>query len=425
MAVDMKKGRLYLKRSWRDGDKTHFVYIGNHPVPLTGHLALQCNRLCRAREREDLDALQHYLERADPHLDWLEAELRLFETVLLIALGFHNPSGTWRKRQGVSSWADAPVPFPSPVAPADAIPIPPFTPHTSDPIPLAQLFPQYTLHPMNNRHMARLENVLKEAGIDADAEAFTSSADVQPDHTIIDYAEKTLDLSRPHDAPMFEKPGARPEDFGTDTEMLTSLQDEAINFAVRLRKAPPCQETADAVRAVLTLAAHMPLRSALTLAGVVARYLARAVYPDDEMAQYNLLKTLDRKRRALGWTEALPHERPFIDQLALAQQVAELTLLASGKTAEDMGAHPPVKAYWPKRVARTQNRLHRATRQLARLRETTRRTKAIQGDLARYLERIAPRQRPLRRRAGSGPRPRRPRRRRTQRPTTMAMPRRR
>jgi hypothetical protein len=77
MAVEIKKGRPYLTRTWTAGGKTHSVYIGNHPVPLTGHLALQAMRLAHKREREDVAHLRRYVEQADPHPDSRKAMLRL------------------------------------------------------------------------------------------------------------------------------------------------------------------------------------------------------------------------------------------------------------------------------------------------------------------------------------------------------------
>ena len=391
MAVEIKKGRPYLTRTWTAGGKTHSVYIGNHPVPLTGHLALQAMRLAHKREREDVAHLRRYLELADPYLGWLHAELRGFAAALLIALGFHYPEGEWRKKQGVSSWDDASAPFPEPIAPSDSLLSDPLISSCGpDALRPAHLSPTYPLHPMNNSHTSILQGLLEAGGIGADAQAFTSSADVQADETIIDFAAETLEPGHPLEAPMFEKPGAGPEDFGVDPKLFKSLQDEALHFAVMLKKAPPCQETADAVREALVLASDAPLGRAMTLLKWIAHVIATGVYMTNKVARYEMLTELDRKRIALGAPEALPHERPFIDQLALVQHMAELTLFAAGAMPKDMKNSPKVRDYWPKRIHETQAQLRRATQQLERVRRHTRQTKAVQGDLARYLERIAP-----------------------------------
>ncbi len=386
MALEIRKGRPYLYRTWTAGDKTHSVYIGNHPIALTGHLVLQAARLAKARHREDLDHLRGYLEQVDPHLDLLDAELRLVETALLMALGLHNPKGIWRKKQGIGSWTDSPVSFPDPVSPTRSVLNTDLcrSPGASPAFPL----PHHILHPMKNQPLSTLKELMKQAGLKGNAEAFTSSADAQPDETMVDYAADSLKPGAPD--LLFDRPGLDWDKIGTDPEMLQVLQDEARNMIVMLKKAPPCQETADTVRKALTEASHALPRSAIGLVALVATLLARALHPDDELAQYKMLKALDDKRAELGWREALPHERPFIDQLALTQHIAELTMVGSRKIGDEIGSNQPMEHYWAQRLQQTQDRLQRASERLARLRLHTRKTKAIQGDLARYLERIAP-----------------------------------
>jgi hypothetical protein len=104
VAWEKRGGKLYYYRSVRDGERVKKEYVGTGEIAeLLAH-ADETIRLSREKRRAQEMAERESLEELlAPTLEVREAA-RVLARASLVALGYHNHHGEWRRRR---EWRDA------------------------------------------------------------------------------------------------------------------------------------------------------------------------------------------------------------------------------------------------------------------------------------------------------------------------------
>ena len=100
MGLEKRDGHVYYYKSRRDGEKVRKVYVGAGDF---AHLAAQLEEAKRLRREEEVaywEAEHERLERSAAFLQELEAAVEVLVRAHLLASGFHQHNGQWRRRRG-------------------------------------------------------------------------------------------------------------------------------------------------------------------------------------------------------------------------------------------------------------------------------------------------------------------------------------
>ena len=100
MGLEKRNGRVYYYKSRRDGEKVRKVYVGAGDF---AHLAAQLDEAERLRREEEVaywKAERDNLERSAAFLQELTEAAEVFVRAHLLASGFHQHKGQWRRQRG-------------------------------------------------------------------------------------------------------------------------------------------------------------------------------------------------------------------------------------------------------------------------------------------------------------------------------------
>ncbi len=100
MALEKRNGRVYYYKSRRDGEKVRKVYVGAGDF---AHLAAKLDEAERLRREEEAaywKAECERLERSGAFLQELEEVAEVLVRAHLLASGFHQHKGQWRRQRG-------------------------------------------------------------------------------------------------------------------------------------------------------------------------------------------------------------------------------------------------------------------------------------------------------------------------------------
>ena len=99
MGLEKRNGRVYYYKSRRDGEKVRKVYVGAGDF---AHLAAKLDEAERLRRKEEVaywKAERERLERDAAFLQELTEAAEVLVRAHLLASGFHQHKGQWRRRQ--------------------------------------------------------------------------------------------------------------------------------------------------------------------------------------------------------------------------------------------------------------------------------------------------------------------------------------
>jgi len=100
MGLEKRNGRVYYYKSRRDGEKVRKVYVGAGDF---AHLAAKLDEAERLRRKEEAaywKAERERLERSVAFLQELEEVAEVLTRAHLLASGFHQHKGQWRRQRG-------------------------------------------------------------------------------------------------------------------------------------------------------------------------------------------------------------------------------------------------------------------------------------------------------------------------------------
>ena len=99
MGLEKRNGRVYYYKSRRDGEKVRKVYVGAGDF---AHVAAELDETERLRRKEEVaywKAERERLERDAAFLQELTEAAEVLVRAHLLASGFHQHKGQWRRRQ--------------------------------------------------------------------------------------------------------------------------------------------------------------------------------------------------------------------------------------------------------------------------------------------------------------------------------------
>ena len=100
MGLEKRNGHVYYYKSRRDGEKVRKVYVGAGDF---AHLAAKLDETERLRREEEAaywDAERERLERSAAFLQKLTEAAKVLTRAYLLASGFHQHKGQWRRKRG-------------------------------------------------------------------------------------------------------------------------------------------------------------------------------------------------------------------------------------------------------------------------------------------------------------------------------------
>jgi len=100
MGLEKRNGHVYYYKSRRDGEKVRKVYVGAGDF---AHLAARQDEAERLRREEEVaywEAERERLERSTAFLGELEEAAEVLIRAYLLASGFHQHKGQWRRQRG-------------------------------------------------------------------------------------------------------------------------------------------------------------------------------------------------------------------------------------------------------------------------------------------------------------------------------------
>ena len=92
MGLEKRNGHVYYYKSRRDGEKVRKVYVGAGDF---AHVAAKLDEAERLRRKEERERL----ERSAAFVHELEEAAEVLTRAHLLASGFHQHKGQWRRRQ--------------------------------------------------------------------------------------------------------------------------------------------------------------------------------------------------------------------------------------------------------------------------------------------------------------------------------------
>jgi len=96
MAAEMRKGKLYVYRKRREGERVVSEYVGGSVLDL---MAYQAEKQQRERKRERLRVVREEIETTDAELDRASAMIDSVVSQALASAGYHYHRGQWRKKR--------------------------------------------------------------------------------------------------------------------------------------------------------------------------------------------------------------------------------------------------------------------------------------------------------------------------------------
>ncbi len=96
MAAEVRKGKLYVYRKRREGERVISEYVGGSVVDL---MAYQVEKEQREREREKVHACRANVSAIDAELDRASAMVDSVVSQTLASAGYHYHRGEWRKKK--------------------------------------------------------------------------------------------------------------------------------------------------------------------------------------------------------------------------------------------------------------------------------------------------------------------------------------
>jgi len=100
VGLEKRNGRVYYYKSRRDGQKVRKVYVGAGDF---AHLAARLDEAERLRRKEECaywEAERELLEQSAAFLQELEEAAEVLLRAHLLASGFHQHKGQWRRQRG-------------------------------------------------------------------------------------------------------------------------------------------------------------------------------------------------------------------------------------------------------------------------------------------------------------------------------------
>ena len=100
MGLEKRNGHVYYYKSRRDGEKVRKVYVGAGDL---AHVAAQMDEAERLRRKEEVAywrAERERLERSAAFLGELTEAAEVLTRAHLLASGFHQHKGQWRRQRG-------------------------------------------------------------------------------------------------------------------------------------------------------------------------------------------------------------------------------------------------------------------------------------------------------------------------------------
>jgi len=100
VGLEKRNGRVYYYKSRRDGEKVRKVYVGAGDCAQLAARQDEAKRLRREEEVAYWDAECERLERSAAFLQELEEAAEVLTWAHLLASGFHQYKGQWRRQRG-------------------------------------------------------------------------------------------------------------------------------------------------------------------------------------------------------------------------------------------------------------------------------------------------------------------------------------
>jgi hypothetical protein len=100
VGLEKRNGHVYYYKSRRDGEKVRKVYVGAGDL---AHIAAQVDEAERLRRKEEAaywKAERERLERSAAFLQELMEAAEVLTRAHLLASGFHQHKGQWRRQRG-------------------------------------------------------------------------------------------------------------------------------------------------------------------------------------------------------------------------------------------------------------------------------------------------------------------------------------
>ena len=387
MGLEARGDDFYYYHKMRVGDTVQSLYVGRSMLAMSMAMSQQATRLYRNHVQEGRDYFRRWFSATDPGLEALYEQNRAVFTLVLIALGFHNHKGTWRRRRGVPTWTDSAAPLP-----------PTLTTFADRPGPIEidrGLANRHYLDSMNfhwqTDTLVNHPDQLPYPDAGLGARSFTPTAPIDEAFVdrIINQIEEA-DLPIGDVDPTAEMHDAQTPDGGLSMETHYSLIQRAARRLIRiLMTLPPERTRANAIRSFLATNPEIFDRLG-ALPAYVARTMCKVYCPGRPQVQHRMLQGLDQYRLDLGYLTVLPHLRPLIDQIAL-NQLRYLVTAQFHAFLRDKSDEPDAyKTYWSDRLDRADTRHRRSVDTLERILRLSTHSKPVQKDLAAYLERVIP-----------------------------------
>jgi hypothetical protein len=102
MGAEKRKGRLYFYTKRRDGERVVSEYLGRGAVAELAAFRAERDRQMQEEEKLRLEARKLEMAEIDSLLDDFDELARNVATGALLAAGFHQHKGQWRKKRDVS-----------------------------------------------------------------------------------------------------------------------------------------------------------------------------------------------------------------------------------------------------------------------------------------------------------------------------------
>ena|SRR5215207_7908667 len=99
MGLEKRNGRVYYYKSRRDGEKVRKVYVGAGDFAHVAAKRDEAERLRRKEEAAYWEAERERLERSAAFLQEFEEAAEVLTRAHLLASGFHQHKGQWRRRR--------------------------------------------------------------------------------------------------------------------------------------------------------------------------------------------------------------------------------------------------------------------------------------------------------------------------------------
>ena len=100
MGLEKRNGRVYYYKSRRDGEKVRKVYVGAGDFARGAAWLDEAERLIREEETTRWKKEKERLEASAAFLQELEETAEILTRAYLLASGFHQHKGQWRRKRG-------------------------------------------------------------------------------------------------------------------------------------------------------------------------------------------------------------------------------------------------------------------------------------------------------------------------------------